>query len=140
MEVSPGGLMWARVQLTSHIQLTPLSWWGTTCRGFGTVGLSWKKRTVTGLWRQPSRASLLRRTFVVHLANLSERPPHLLYIYIYYALDAESFYVAYCLFDSEITGNGGHGKFSRRSVIFILLVPAPLPTFWLTLVLLSART
>lgn len=115
--------------------------WGTTPtrRGFGTLGLSGKTNRD---WRQPSRASLLRRTFVVHLANLSERPPHLLFIYLFMSSTANPF-TLHTTFSTpnHITGNhGGHGRsISPLLFFFLLRVVSPPLYFWLTLVVAKER-
>ena len=137
-----GTLMW--VQLTNHIQLILLSWWGDHSPRVWNGQALPGKRTVTGLETAKSSVCIAPHLCCT-LGQPLRAPATLLFIYIYYVLDAKSFYVAYCLFDSEIPGM--QSMASPLSTIPLALLPflsssswllRPLH-FWLTLVLLSAE-
>lgn len=121
--------MW--VQLTNHIQPIPLSWGGRPLAAGLERSGSLEKRTVTGLETAQSSV-LIAPHLCCTLGQPLRAPAILLFIYIYYVLDAESFYVAYCFFDSEITGMEGMvGPLSMipsRSVVFLSSSSFPGPS------------
>jgi hypothetical protein len=129
--------MW--VQLASHIQLIPLSCrcGGPLATGIERPGslLKNEPRLVTSDWKQPSRASLLRRTFVVHPGSTSPSARHIYFLYIF-NLCLRWRILPFRLRITGMDGMVGPPPFydPSRSVVFLSYSSSFLH-FWLTLVI-----